>query len=391
MIGIDLLARPLVELLETFGTGVMPSGGPADALRVASVALDSAYSVGKLGLAELGGVWSGNAAGTASAKAEQAQTQHVVLSDRGQEIARVLTAASRDVNSGMAELEAIVQSFVSVAFAAGPALATPAGQIAIVASAVDHLSRGLSVVARVRAELTTHTAAMTELTAPDPSLDAADPALAQVSVRPTAAGPSMSRVSALQGDDAFSGFGGGFAQSASAAPGECYPGLGGGSTFGPGSSSEPSAGGRSTVHPRGGSVDPLGSSGGVLVSLPDGSTAVAPNQAAADAVRNALTQQGVPYAWGGTSPGQGLDCSGLTQWAYGEAGVNLPRLAEQQDVGIQVDQSDLMPGDLAVWDGHVAMVIGNDKMVEAGDPVSVSAVRTDNIGMGFRGFYRPTA
>jgi cell wall-associated NlpC family hydrolase len=175
-------------------------------------------------------------------------------------------------------------------------------------------------------------------------------------------------LSARHGDDAFGGFGRGFAQAASAAPGDGYSGFGGGSSAGP-----------------------RGSSGGVLVSLPDGSTATAPNQEAADAVRNALTQRGVPYSWGGTSPGQGLDCSGLTQWAYGEAGVSLPRLAEQQDVGTQVDQSDLMPGDLAVWDGHVAMVIGNGQMVEAGDPVGVSPVRTENIGMGFRGFYRPTS
>ena len=48
-----------------------------------------------------------------------------------------------------------------------------------------------------------------------------------------------------------------------------------------------------------------------------------------------------------------------------------------------------MPGDLAVWDGHVAMVIDNGQMVEAGDPVAVSAVRTTNAGQGFQGFYRP--
>ncbi|MGK2243344.1 MAG: cell wall-associated NlpC family hydrolase [Rhodococcus sp. (in: high G+C Gram-positive bacteria)] len=50
----------------------------------------------------------------------------------------------------------------------------------------------------------------------------------------------------------------------------------------------------------------------------------------------------------------------------------------------------MMPGDLAVWDGHVAMVIGNGQMVEAGDPVEISAIRTTNSGMGFHGFYRPT-
>lgn len=49
-----------------------------------------------------------------------------------------------------------------------------------------------------------------------------------------------------------------------------------------------------------------------------------------------------------------------------------------------------MPGDLAVWDGHVAMVIGNGQLVEAVDPVQVGEIRTTNSGMGFKGFYRPT-
>jgi cell wall-associated NlpC family hydrolase len=104
-----------------------------------------------------------------------------------------------------------------------------------------------------------------------------------------------------------------------------------------------------------------------------------------------LTQLGVPYEWGGTTPGVGLDCSGLTQWAYREAGLNLPRLAQEQDVGTAVDVGSLRPGDLAVWDGHVAMVVGNGTMIEAGDPVKLSPIRTDNAGQGFQGFWRPTA
>ena len=63
---------------------------------------------------------------------------------------------------------------------------------------------------------------------------------------------------------------------------------------------------------------------------------MAPNAVAASAVRHALTQLGVPYVWGGTTPGVGLDCSGLTQWAYHEAGLNLPRLAQEQDLGAAV-------------------------------------------------------
>jgi cell wall-associated NlpC family hydrolase len=56
-----------------------------------------------------------------------------------------------------------------------------------------------------------------------------------------------------------------------------------------------------------------------------------------------------------------------------------------------VDAGSLRPGDLAVWDGHVAMIVGNGTMIEAGDPVHLSPIRTANAGQGFQGFWRPTA
>lgn len=130
---------------------------------------------------------------------------------------------------------------------------------------------------------------------------------------------------------------------------------------------------------------------GVDVVLPDGSISRAPNETAAAAVRHALAQQGTPYVWGGNSPGSGLDCSGLTRYAYAQAGLEIPRLAQEQDVGARIDPGAALPGDLVVWDGHVAMVVGNGLMVEAGDPVSVTPLRTSNSGMAFQGVYRPTA
>jgi peptidoglycan DL-endopeptidase CwlO len=130
---------------------------------------------------------------------------------------------------------------------------------------------------------------------------------------------------------------------------------------------------------------------GVAVNLPDGSTVMAPNETAAKAVRAALGQLGVPYVWGGTAPGVGLDCSGLTQYAYGEAGLDIPRTSREQDIGAEVPSADqLLPGDLVCWEGHVAMYIGNGQIVEAGDPVQVGPLRTTNSGMPFVGFYRPT-
>ena len=70
---------------------------------------------------------------------------------------------------------------------------------------------------------------------------------------------------------------------------------------------------------------------------------------AARAVAAAKSQLGVPYVWGGESPGVGFDCSGLTQWSWRQAGVSLPRTAAAQyDAIAHIPLSDLQPGDLAV-------------------------------------------
>lgn len=130
---------------------------------------------------------------------------------------------------------------------------------------------------------------------------------------------------------------------------------------------------------------------GMASSDMTGSSSEAPNPQAAAAVEAAKSALGTPYQWGGNTPGVGLDCSGLTKWAYAQAGVDIPRTADQQAIGMQVSMDQLAPGDLVVWDGHVAMYIGDGQIIEAGDPVQINPVRTDNIGMNFLGFYRPTA
>ena len=109
----------------------------------------------------------------------------------------------------------------------------------------------------------------------------------------------------------------------------------------------------------------------------------------AAAVAAAKSQLGTPYVWGGSSPG-GFDCSGLTSWAYSQAGMEIPRVAADQTVGRQVSYEELQPGDLVLWSGHAAVYAGDGMMIEAGDPVQMNPVRTENIGMPFYGFWRPT-
>lgn len=112
-------------------------------------------------------------------------------------------------------------------------------------------------------------------------------------------------------------------------------------------------------------------------------------KAVLDAARGAL---GTPYSWGGTNLNTGVDCSGLVQAAFALAGINLPRVSYQQaGAGKRVGLKGLVPGDLVAWDNssrnngadHIAIYLGNGKIIEAPYPGQV--VRIRSIGSGLEG------
>ena len=110
-------------------------------------------------------------------------------------------------------------------------------------------------------------------------------------------------------------------------------------------------------------------------------TAVTTGTAAgAAAVSWALSQIGTPYVWGGETPGVGFDCSGLVQAAYAVAGLELPRVAQDQfDTTPKLAPgAALAPGDLVFFGGgpgsidHVGLFVG----VVSGQDVMVDAPHT---------------
>lgn len=91
----------------------------------------------------------------------------------------------------------------------------------------------------------------------------------------------------------------------------------------------------------------------------------------------AYNQLGVPYVWGGTTTGVGLDCSGLTQNAYAAAGISIPRVTyDQINSGTHVSVSNIQPGDLVFYNNtqHVALYIGDNQVIHAPTPGQVVTI-----------------
>jgi cell wall-associated NlpC family hydrolase len=89
-------------------------------------------------------------------------------------------------------------------------------------------------------------------------------------------------------------------------------------------------------------------------------------------VQDAKKYLGVPYVWGGESM-SGIDCSGLVQAAYGDLGVSLPRVAQDQaKMGTAVPSlAQAQPGDLLTFGNpayHVAIYLGNNQLIESPEP-----------------------
>ena len=140
-----------------------------------------------------------------------------------------------------------------------------------------------------------------------------------------------------------------------------------------------------------------GDGGAQLEPIVDGGGSGASGPRAEAAVATARRYLGTPYRWGGSTPQTGFDCSGLVQWAYAKAGIQIPRTSEQQILasnGRAVDRRHLVPGDLVFFRDssgdvhHVGMSLGGDKFIHAphtGDVVKISSLKESYYAGQFTG------
>lgn len=132
------------------------------------------------------------------------------------------------------------------------------------------------------------------------------------------------------------------------------------------------------------SGSPIGGSGAATPAEPAAVPAPdvpAPSSMSGVAVNAAQGQLGVAYKFAASSPGVAFDCSGLTKYAWGKAGVSLPHQSSAQFASTpHVPADQAQPGDLIFYYapiGHVAIYLGGGSMVHApatGDVVKVSVV-----------------
>ncbi|MFI5538219.1 hypothetical protein ACIA5H_17680 [Nocardia sp. NPDC051900] len=156
--GVDVLMKPILDLLSSFGTGVIGAFDPTAILSQSSKVIEMAMQVGKGSMSTVEQLWQSQAARNAQATSQQANVQGQETSQRGIDISELTQRAATVVQQGNAQLLGIASSFATQATALAPVILTPPAQATLMASATEHLGQAVGVVNATRGDLAGKTA-----------------------------------------------------------------------------------------------------------------------------------------------------------------------------------------------------------------------------------------
>ncbi|MFI7666828.1 hypothetical protein [Nocardia sp. NPDC049526] len=180
VLDLSVLAKPLTDLAGSFGTGRIPAVGhvgseepgvnpaaapaidPVQALSQVSSVVQTAVSLGTSAMQIAQMLWQSDAATAAGKKATRAAADGTAVSEQSAQTSVGVTAAAGSVFQGATMMSGIIAKFMTSLVAAAPFLPTPPGQAFVVALTADTLAEATACVAKTRAELTVHSAAMTK-------------------------------------------------------------------------------------------------------------------------------------------------------------------------------------------------------------------------------------
>ncbi|MGC4961982.1 hypothetical protein ACPXCG_08010 [Gordonia sp. DT218] len=179
-INLDILIKPLTDLLGGFGTGDLAAGDfdPSAIFQSLSKVLETTMSMSSGAVKALDKLWTGTASTAAVGKSAIATGDTANVTTQGTGMSFDIQAAAGIVGTGLAAVQAIIAATIGKISATIPLIMTPFGQGAAVGFATEGLAEATAQVALTRAQLLGPTAKMTTNGAPVPITNAPAPAAA---------------------------------------------------------------------------------------------------------------------------------------------------------------------------------------------------------------------
>ncbi|WP_280421224.1 hypothetical protein, partial [Nocardia carnea] len=160
---LSLIAKPITDLADSFGTGQFAGGAdpdPSEVFAQISSVLQTVMQLGASAVQTAMMLWQGMAATEAANKSTAAQRDGAAIAGQSAGTAAGTAAATTSVFTGATAMAAVVARYLASVVAAGPFLATGAGQVFLLAATTETLAEATVITAKTRTELSAESAQM---------------------------------------------------------------------------------------------------------------------------------------------------------------------------------------------------------------------------------------